>query len=266
MIQVFINELRTLAKMNAARVGISVYLIGLYAGLLAVNSGVGFFSLAANPPGMPPAPSNSEGAGLDVLIWAASFSHYFLAAMFILMVAPEWTNRTFKQRVINGESKLSCLGSKAMIGCLLLALGLAIINAFAGFEGGFKDVSVSEALQLNLYYMIQGIGYLGLAATFLFSIRSGAPTVLAFLFYAIIGEMVIGFILNRYVHPSAELYLPSHILSELIASPLAEFKAALSEAGEPTLPPAISYLWLAIGVVAVSWGTAFGVFNRRDLR
>jgi len=160
--------------------------------------------------------------------WVASWFNLFLAIVVILLVGNEFSNRTFRQNVIDGLSRNDLVRGK-----LILIFSIAVYTFIIVFIAimlfgliNSDDYSMNAIFgksYLLLIYFIQAIGYMSLGLLITVIFRNNALSIIMFILYFFPIEPIIRWIFESHTRR----YFPIKIISNL--TPMPEFLTMTSE-------------------------------------
>jgi len=160
--------------------------------------------------------------------WVASWFNLFLAVVVILLVGNEFSNRTFRQNVIDGLSRNDLVRGK-----LILIFSIAVYTFFIVFIAimlfgliNSDDYSMSAIFgksYLLLIYFIQALGYMNLGLLIAVIFRNNALSIIMFILYFFPIEPILRWIFESHTRR----YFPIKIISNL--TPMPEFLTMTSE-------------------------------------
>ncbi len=160
----------------------------------------------------------------QVLACIGSWLNIFLLGVFgISMVTMELSNRTLRQSLIFGLTRLEIALSK---GVWLVAIALASTGVYillAIFEGHLDGISGPPLFGSILSYFLQSLGYLLLGTLFGILIRQSAMATVAYVAYVFVFETAFRWIFYFSVAKTRLLlFLPNHSLGALTPLPIPE--------------------------------------------
>jgi hypothetical protein len=149
---------------------------------------------------------------------------FLLGALGAFMITMEFSNRTLRQSVIFGMTRLEAAFSK-LVWCVTLAVavtGFYIFLAFGGEVMDGKGIGLPLAGSV-LCFFLQALGYLLLGTLAGVLIRQAALAVLAYLAYVFILETVFRWVFYFTVAKTRLLlFLPNQVLGALTPLPVPE--------------------------------------------
>ena len=151
--------------------------------------------------------------------YVSSYFHFLLGLVVINLITSEYTHRTLRQQVIDGLSRGEVLGSKlSMIAllCVAATFHTAICALIMGF---IKSVDIGSGEMFSQIkwlgnFMLQGFGYMCLAAMIGWLIRR---TGLSYVLFLIAG--VIEAIALRLLPPVFSEYAPITMINDILPRP-----------------------------------------------
>ena len=209
------------------------------------------------------------------IIWSsyaylASKANLFLAIMIIFLAGNEYSYRTFRQQVIDGQSRERLLlGKLLMIGMIALAntIMLLVLGSVFGliYSSGYEVADIFSEIYVLGIYFVQAVCYMVMALFLVIWLRNKTLTIVVFFAYSIIVEPLLRLILNSKVLSGIGLYMPVRVTTKLTPIPsngLVEFIKANGELNGfgGSLP-----LWLNL-VLALAYASVFYLIARQILR
>jgi len=166
---------------------------------------------------------------------------FLLGSLGVFMITMEFSNRTLRQSVIFGMTRLEVAVSKLVwsVALALAATGLYILLVFGWevLDGWGLGLPLAGSVAS---FFLQALGYLFLGTLAGLFIRQTAPAVLAYLAYVFILETVCRWIFYFSVAKTRLLlFLPNHVLGALTPLPVPEsVKHLVQSASTRPLSPA----------------------------
>ena len=155
----------------------------------------------------------------EVGAYVASWFNFLLGIVIIIFTCNEFTNKTMRQNIIDGVSRIGVFKSKFVL-IFAYALGatlyILIVSFLFGALYGSGSDYFSKISVLGLY-LIQTFGYLTLALMFSFLLRKAGFTVILF-----IGIIFIEFIARAPMSGELAQYMPIRTMSKLVPIPYFE--------------------------------------------
>lgn len=158
----------------------------------------------------------------NVGYWGSYFI-WFISMLVIILVTNEFTFRTNRQNVIDGQTRLQYFHSK-----MLLAVVLAVVCTVylyitgilfgLGNSGSFGDAF--SHLSGVLYFFVLSINYLGFAMLLGFLVKKSGLAIGLFMLYTFIIENILKSVINHYSGTPWGNLLPLQASDELLPLPL----------------------------------------------
>lgn len=197
------------------------------------------------------------------IAYIGSFFHYLLAFLVILSITNEFDFHTFRLQLMDGLSRSALVMGKLLL-VLLLSLGASVLLTFTCLLLGLLlapsphgGMSFENSVWVIAFWL-QSVAVLSVAAFFAFLIRRPAPAIGAFLLYGLLGEFIVGWLLDRQF-AEASAYLPMTNIRQLIANPLAD---ALGQVG---VEAAFGRNFLMVIIyLIIFWCAALLIAEKRD--
>ena len=161
----------------------------------------------------------------NVWVNVAYFTKLFtglIAIIVTIITTNEYQFRTNRQNVIDGWKRLDFFHAKWLF-VLVLSLAVTLYSFLIGlFFGIFNGSSLANAggqLEKMLYVFILTLNYFGFALTLSFLIRRSGMTIIIFLVYTYIAEMIMYFYINDKVSGKPADFLPMESAARLLTVP-----------------------------------------------
>jgi hypothetical protein len=160
--------------------------------------------------------------------WVASWFNLFLAIVIIILVGNEFSNKTFRQNVIDGLDRVDLIKGKLIL-IFTIAVYTLVMVLLAVFIFGLintKGISfglIFENSYLILIYFVQAIGYMTLGLLISIIFRNNALSIILFILYFFPIEPIIRVVFKQ----EARRFFPMKIISNLTPTP--EFLTMTSE-------------------------------------
>lgn len=147
---------------------------------------------------------------------------FLLGFLGVSMITMEFSNRTLRQSVIFGQTRLEVALSK-LVWSVSLALAATGFYILVAFGGEFLDGGGLPLPGCVVRFFLQALGYLFLGILAGLLIRQTALATMAYLFYVFILETVGRWIIYFTVAKTRLLlFLPDHVLGALTPLPVPE--------------------------------------------
>lgn len=217
-----------------------LFFLGIYGLALLIGEN---FQLEMNGTMVKPAQELFEHPkNWQLLAWLGSwFNVTFLGFLGVFLITVEFQNRTLRQGIIFGLTRMETAVSKA---AFLIFLGMAatVVYLVLGLFGGVVTSTFSlPPLVSVIGFFLQGLGYLALGTFAGLLIRQTALALLVYLAYVIFLETIARWIFTLMVEPMRVfLFLPDKVLESLAPFPLPRAISAAAEAATASLPSELS--------------------------
>lgn len=201
--------------------GLANYLVG--AGIMKLGGNGGDINVLNNSYAFP-------NVWINVGYLTKGFS-CLIGIIIIILTTNEYQFRTNRQNVIDGWKREQFFHAKwgiVVILSLVVTLYTTIEGLVFGITNGSSISSAGTDMVKMLYVFVLTLNYFGLALTLSFFLKKSGMTIIIFLLYAYIIEIILTKLLNRYVGGNIGDFLPMESSSNLLTFPvLATFKPML---------------------------------------
>ncbi|MFT2008201.1 ABC transporter permease [Pontibacter sp. 13R65] len=184
------------------------------------------------------------------LTYISSFFNTLLGILIIVLVADEYSFRTFRQQLIDGLSRVELVLAKfyVMLALASVATLFLLIIGFIFGVGSSIDTSVGSMmrhLDALFYYFVQAVGFMALAMLFGVILKKSGLAIISFVAYVLVLEPII----RSQIPDSIDKFFPTKVLSSLTPMPVQQM---FDQATSPTellspgwaLLPALLYIGL----------------------
>jgi len=206
------------------------------------------------------------------LTYLASWFNLLIGMLLVILVCNEFSFKTFRQHVIDGQSKSDFVISKILvIVCLSLfsTFYLFVIGFLFGITTSVGNVSFSENIYYLGVYFIQAIGYMSVGLLIATLLRSTALSIIIFLLSILIESLI-----QVFVPGSIEKYFPMEIIANLTPNPLVANMMPDSSQLPPgaQMPPMFESIPLSTNVMVACiyiiaiWGITYFVLTKKDIK
>ena len=194
------------------------------------------------------------------ITYVASWFNLLIGILLVILVCNEFSFKTFRQHVIDGQSKSDFILSKILLSIsfsFLTTFYLFLIVGFLGFISG-NDGSFLTDIKYLLIYFVQSLGYMSLGLIIAVTIRSSALATIIFIF-SIFFESILSYFVPDAIAP----FLPLEIISNLtpVPTPKGIQVPILAEA-----IPLNTSLMIAVIYILAFWGISFLTLNYKDVK
>ena len=177
--------------------------------------------------------------------------NYFLALVVIMIITSDFQTKMVRQHVVNGLSRDLIATGFALVAVLAAVLAmLALFAVGAVFSEPGAVFIDGQALKVLALFFLQSMGLFSFAVLLSVLARSGVAAILVFLGWTLVGEAILGVILNRQVHSGASQYLPFSVLSDIVPNPSLMPGAAPAPIDYGVVGMAVGYVLVFL---ALSW-------------
>ena len=208
--------------------------------------------------------------------WLASWFNILLTLLMIIFIGNEFSQRTFRQAVIDGLKREELIYGKSIVIIILSLYTFVLVFISTIVMGIFTTDNISfagifEKSYFILIYFIQAIGYLTIGMFFIVLFKNTGLSILFFIIYFFPVEPMI----RLFLPDSISIYLPMKILSNLTPSPgfdsISDDKFMMQNFNTPQNSAIVehSYNWgnlaIAISYIAMFWFISYIIIKKRDL-
>lgn len=188
----------------------------------------------------------------NVAHWTKFFSG-LIAIVIIILTTNEYQYRTNRQNVIDGWSRSQFFNAKwlvVFVMALLITLYTFVIVLIFGLANGSSYSSISDHAEKLFYVMVMAFNYFSFALTLSFFLKRSGMTIVIFLLYTYIIEIILQQLLNWKIDWKPGNYLPLQCSAELLPFPL--LKTLQSLTGQVSHGPSeqtlviTSIIWIVI--------------------
>ena len=216
------------------------------------------------------------------ITYLASWFNLLIGMMMVILVCNEFSFKTFRQHVIDGQSKSDFIIAKIQL-MVFLALASSIyvfiVGALFGLANTTGDSSLVDGIKYVGVYFIQALGYMSVALIIATLIRSTALSIIIFMLSILI-ESIIQVIIQIFSKSGFENYFPMEIIANLTPNPILESLAAnqqmmqaqMQQPGMPPPPPMPEPISLSTTVIVacvyilVFWGITYFILTKKDIK
>ena len=199
------------------------------------------------------------------ITYIASWFNLLIGMLMVVLVCNEFSFKTFRQHVIDGQSKADFIISKIILMtsfALICTVYLFIIGAIFGFISG-GDGSFSSDINFLLVYFIQALGYMAVGLIIAILVRSSALSIIIFLC-----SILLESIIRALIPDVIDQYFPMKIISNLTPFPTPEgmMVAEMKNAMVPEVMSLNTTLAVAVIYVLAFWGIAYFILTKKDIK
>jgi ABC-2 type transport system permease protein len=202
-------------------------------------------------------------------VWLVPF---ILGFMLIFMISSEVSNRTMRQNIITGLTKLDYFNAKLLV-LIVLATVATLIYTISSIalgmwhtEGWYWEL-IWDNNGAIIQYFIMSLGYLSFAMLLSLLIKRGTLTILVYFFYILMLEPIFQAIHVYYFRNETRNYYPMNVFEDLHPLPLfrlpdfftkSEWKFSLLLSDEKAILGTCIYTSLFLGL-------SYWIFMKRDV-
>jgi ABC-type transport system involved in multi-copper enzyme maturation permease subunit len=199
------------------------------------------------------------------ITYIASWFNLLIGMLMVILVCNEFSFKTFRQHVIDGQSKADFIISKILLMtsfALICTTYLFIVGGLFGYMSGGEGSFTSD-INFLLVYFIQALGYMAVGLIIAVLVRSSALSIIIFL-SSIIGESIIRALVPDFI----DQYFPMKIISNLTPFPSPEgmMVAEMKNAMIPEVMSLSTTLGVAVVYVLAFWGIAYFILTKKDIK
>lgn len=201
------------------------------------------------------------------ITYIASWFNLLIGMLLVILVCNEFSFKTFRQHVIDGQSKADFIISKIILMtsfALFSTFYLFVIGSIFGFvSGGTEDGMFLKDIKYLLVYFIQSLSYMAVGLIIAVLIRSSALSIITFLC-----SILVESIIRVFVPYPIDQYFPMKIISNLTPFPTPDDLMANEIKGvvmqEPI--PLNTTLIVAIIYLFIFWGISYFILTKKDIK
>jgi ABC-2 type transport system permease protein len=156
-------------------------------------------------------------------VYVSSFLLFIAGLIMIIIVTNEFSFKTHRQNIIDGETRTQFIVTKLMCGVIVALVSTLFVfftAIFFGLTAESGDFSF-ENIRYILYFFLQALSYCWLAVFFSLLFKRSGISIGVFFLYTIVLENVLVQALNYYAHGTGK-YLPIQSSDELLPIPVLE--------------------------------------------
>ena len=208
------------------------------------------------------------------LTYLASWFNLLIGMLLVILVCNEFSYKTFRQQVIDGQNKSDFVISKILVMVvisLVSTIYLFIVGSIFGLTTTIGNVSLVENIKYLAVYFVQAIGYMSVGFLIATLIRSTALSIIIFML-----SILIESIIQIFVPGSIEKYFPMEIIANLTPNPLMSNMmpdpSQLPPGATVQVPPMFESLPLSTTVLVASmyilvfWGVTYFILTKKDIK
>ncbi|MDG1475555.1 MAG: ABC transporter permease [Vicingaceae bacterium] len=196
--------------------------------------------------------------------YIGSWFNLLIGMLLVILVCNEFSFKTFRQHVIDGNSKADFIVSKILLMtsfALISTLYLFVLGAIFGFSSGGGEFLTD--IKYLLIYFIQTLGYMSVGLIVAVLIRSSALSIIAFI-CSILAESIV-----RALIPDAiDQYFPMKIISNLTPFPTPK-GFMVEDMRNAVIADTMSLnttLIVAVIYIFAFWGISYFILTKKDIK
>ncbi|MCB9359938.1 MAG: ABC transporter permease [Flavobacteriales bacterium] len=197
--------------------------------------------------------------------YIASWFNLLIGMLLVILVCNEFSFKTFRQHVIDGQNKADFIVSKVLLMtsfAFFCTLYLFVIGALFGFISGSDAGLFLKDINYLLIYFVQSLGYMTVGLIIAIIIRSSAMSIITFLC-----SILVESIIRAFVPSPIDQYFPMKIISNLTPFPTPN-GIMVNQMG-PTAPETISLattVIVAVVYILIFWGISYFILTKKDIK
>jgi len=198
------------------------------------------------------------------ITYIASWFNLLIGMLIVILVCNEFSFKTFRQHVIDGQNKADFVISKVLLMtsfALISTVYLFVLGALFGFISGGE--SLLEDIKYLLVYFIQSLGYMSVGLLIAILIRSSALSIITF-----ICSILIESIIRSLIPDVIDQYFPMKIISNL--TPLPTPKGFMVEEMRNAVINDVmtlnTTLSIAVIYIFIFWGFSYFILTKKDIK
>ena len=194
------------------------------------------------------------------ITYIASWFNLLIGMLLVILVCNEFSFKTFRQHVIDGQSKSDFILSKIVLMTsfsLLTTTYLFLTGTLFGLLSG-SEASLFTNIKYLLVYFIQSLGYMSIGLIIAVTVRSSALSVILF-----ICSIFLEFIVRLLIPDNIERFFPMKIISNL--TPIPQPQGIQTDILAESLSLNTNTL-IAIAYILVFWGISYFTLSNKDIK
>ena len=176
------------------------------------------------------------------LVWSnvAYWSKFFaglIAIIIIILTTNEYQFRTNRQNVIDGWQRIQFFHAKwgiVVVLSVVVTLFTILLGIFFALIYGSPINSAGQDIHMMLYVFILTLNYFGFALTLSLLLKKSGMTVIIFLMYLYIIEVMLNQLLKGEFNSQAGSFLPMQCSADLISFPFMNSMKKMIQASGPS--------------------------------
>jgi ABC-type transport system involved in multi-copper enzyme maturation permease subunit len=198
------------------------------------------------------------------ITYIASWFNLFVGMLMVILVCNEFSFKTFRQHVIDGQSKADFIVSKILLMtsfALICTIYVFVVGLIFGTLSG-GDGSFTSHLNFLIVYFIQALGYMSVGLIIAVIIRSSALSLILFI-CSILVENMIRLLVPEFIGQ----YFPMKIISNLTPLPIPEGVVVEQMKGSvlQEVMALNTSLIFAVIYILFFWGISYFILKKKDI-
>ncbi len=198
------------------------------------------------------------------LAYIASYLNLVVGVLIIMLIANEFSFKTFRQNVIDGLSREQAVLAKFLMILVISLAGVVFVLIYGLIRGlshgEFDHIGhIFEQAGYLLRLFIQMAGYMAIAALLAFLIKKAALAIVAFLLYALVVERLV----RLRTPDNIDKFFPMNAMGELIPFP-GNIQLDMAAGDAASLSPEMAVA-LTVGYFLLCLGGSILLMNRSNL-
>jgi ABC-type transport system involved in multi-copper enzyme maturation permease subunit len=198
------------------------------------------------------------------ITYIGSWFNLLIGMLLVILICNEFSFKTFRQQVIDGNSKADFIISKILLMtsfALISTFYLFILGTIFGFSTGGGEFLTD--IKYLLVYFIQALGYMSVGLIVAVLIRSSALSIITFI-CSILAESII----RALIPDTIDQYFPMKIISNLTPFPTPKglMVADMKNAMLPEVMSLNTTLIVAVIYILAFWGISYFILTKKDIK
>jgi ABC-2 type transport system permease protein len=196
--------------------------------------------------------------------YIASWFNLLIGMLFVILVCNEFSFKTFRQHVIDGQDKADFIVSKILLMtsfALICTAYVFVVGVLFGLISG--GGSMIEDIKYVMIYFIQSLGYMSVGLIIAVLIRSSAMAIITFI-CSILAESIVRALVPDFI----DQYFPMKIISNLTPFPTPK-GFMVEDMRNAVIADTMSLnttLIVAIVYVFLFWGISYFILTKKDIK
>lgn len=201
--------------------------------------------------------------------WLVSF---LLGFLIIYIITSEVSNRTMRQNIITGLTKVDFFVSK-LITLFVIAIAVSLVYGLSTIiigiihTDGYDLELILDNNNSVLKFFLMTVGYLSFAMMLSYLVRKGTLTILIYFFYVLMLEPILMLIHVYYIRNESRNYWPMNTFEDLHPNPMLKLPNFFvnNDWKFSILHTQTTAISMTIVYTAIFLGLSYWVFMKRDV-